>query len=580
LIVAAPPAETASAVDESELKNLRARLAEAEETLHAIRRGDVDAVVIEGPNGPQVYTLENADRPYRLLVERMQEGALTLSPDGAVLYANQALAQMLCLPADKIVGQRFHRFVANGDQSELARLLANTSRGELELRAADGKNIPVFISTTDLPDETQRVICAIVTDLTLPKLRTIELTDANTKLTAALAERERAETLLRQAQKMEAVGQLTAGIAHDFNNLLTVVAGNLEMIEERVDDPRLKTQVATVQRAIHRGMRLTDQLLAFSHQRTLHPRPVSVENLLRETEPLLRRAVGDEINIALVLGERIGHSKIDPTELQASMLNLAINAKDAMPAGGTLTITATEVEAKDIPIDGAEVPLAGRYAAIVVSDTGHGMSSETRERAFDPFFTTKEVGKGTGLGLSQVYGFIRQSGGYVTIDSEIGAGTCIRLFLPAIDALAEGEAPRPTRPLARAPGPRTVLVVEDDEDVRPFMIETLQDLGYAAIAAENGPAALRLLDRGTAVDVVFSDVRMPDGMSGFELVEEVRRRLPSVAIVLTSGMASVYEAEEETNRDWPLLRKPFRRDDVLKAIEEALALRRATAYER
>lgn len=575
--MAAPPAETAMTGDASEIGTLRARLTEAEETLQALRRGDVDAVVIEGPNGPQVYTLENADRPYRLLVERMQEGALTLSPDGVVLYANGALAQMLRLPVDKIVGQRFHRFVADDDQSQLANLLADTSRGELELRAADGTNISVFISTTDLPDEMQRVICAIVTDLTLSKLRTRELTDANAKLTAALAERERAETLLRQAQKMEAVGQLTAGIAHDFNNLLTVVAGNLELIEARADDPRLKTQVETVQRAIHRGVRLTDQLLAFSHQRTLHPRPVSVENLLREAEPLLRRAVGNEINIALVLGERIGHCKIDPTELQASMLNLAINAKDAMPDGGTLTITATEVEAKDIPIDEAEVPLAGRYVAMAVSDTGQGMSTETRERAFEPFFTTKGVGKGTGLGLSQVYGFIRQSGGHVMIDSEIDAGTCIRLFLPAIDASAEGEATRPTQSTAKAPRTRTVLVVEDEEDVRLFMIEVLQDLGYAAIAAENGPAALRLLDDGTAVDVVFSDVRMPDGMSGFEVAEEVRRRLPSVAIVLTSGMASVYEAEEETSGGWSVLRKPFRRDDVLKAIEEALALRRATA---
>jgi PAS domain S-box-containing protein len=575
--MAAPATETATASGESELEEVRARLAEAEETLQALRRGDVDAVVIEGPTGPQVYTLQNADRPYRLLVERMQEGALTLSPDGVVLYANRALGQMLRLAVDKIVGRHFHHFVADGDQLALARLLANMSRGELELRAADGTKIPVSISTTDLPDEMQRVICAVVTDLTLPKLRTLELTDANAKLMAALAERERAETLLRQAQKMEAVGQLTAGIAHDFNNLLTVVAGNLEMIESRSDDSRLRTQVATVQRAIHRGMRLTDQLLAFSHQRTLHPRPVSVENLLRETEPLLRRAVSDEINIALVLGERIGHCKIDPTELQASMLNLAINAKDAMPGGGTLTITATEVDAKDVPIDGAELPLAERYVAIAVADTGHGMSPETRERAFDPFFTTKEVGKGTGLGLSQVYGFIRQSGGYVMIDSEIGAGTCIRLFLPATDASAEGEATRPTQSASKAPRPRTVLVVEDDEDVRLFMIEVLQDLGYAAIAAENGPAALRLLDHGTAVDVVFSDVRMPDGMSGFELVEEIRRRLPSVAIVLTSGMASVYEADQETSGGWSVLRKPFRRDEVMKAIENALTRQAETA---
>jgi len=564
------PADAARAGSESELDELRARLAAAEETLQAIRQGDVDAVVIEGPAGPQVYTLQNADRPYRTVVERMHEGALTLSPDGTVLYANRALAQMLRLRADEIVGRRFHSFVAEGDRAELARLLVSTGRGELDLCAIDGSRVPVNLSAVDLADENQQVISAIVTDLTVPKQRTMQLTESNAKLMAALAEQEHAQNLLRQAQKMEAVGQLTAGIAHDFNNLLTVVAGNLEMIEARAEDRRLKVQIETIQRAINRGMRLTDQLLAFSHQRTLRPRPVAVETLLRDTEPLLRRAVGDEVKITLMMGERVGHCFIDPTELQASMLNLAINAKDAMPQGGTLTVTAGEAEPKDIPIDTAESTLSGRYVAIAVADTGHGMSVETRERAFDPFFTTKEVGKGTGLGLSQVYGFIRQSGGYITIESDVGAGTCIRLFIPKVDAPGEEEAQRPTKRRESARHRRTVLVVEDDEDVRSFMIEVLRDLGYSAIEAENAPAALRLLDLGTAVDLVFSDIRMPDGMSGFQLAKEIRQRFPSVAIVLTSGMAPMYETEQDPNASWPLLRKPFQRDDVLRTIEEAL----------
>ncbi len=569
--------DAAAAISDRDLEELRARLAAAEETLQALRRGEVDAVVVEGPAGPQVYTLQNADRPYRMVVERMQEGALTLAPDGTVLYANRALAQMLRLPINQIISQRFDRFVAENDRPQWARFLASASRGELELCAADGTEIPVSLSTNDLPDETSRVISAIVSDLTISKHRTRELTDANAKLQAALEERDHVEALLRQAQKMEAVGQLTAGIAHDFNNLLTVVTGNLDMIAARAKNPRVKTQVEAIQRAIDRGMRLIDQLLAFSHQRTLQPRPVSIEKLLRETEPLLQRAVGDEVKIALTLVGDVGQCLIDPTELQASMLNLAINAKDAMPEGGTLKIAAGEADPRDIPIDPAESQVSRRYVVIAVTDTGHGMPAQVRERAFDPFFTTKEVGKGTGLGLSQVYGFIRQSGGYVTLESEIGGGTCIRLFLPAVDGAAAAEAQRPTpRPLS-APLPRTVLVVEDDNDVRPFMIEILKDLGYSPIAAESGPAALRLLDLGTAVDVVFSDIRMPDGMSGFQLAAELRRRLPSVAIVLTSGMAPIFGAEPEANGGWPLLRKPFRRDDVLRVIEEALKAKQATS---
>ena len=569
--MAVSPAEPASTETEDEIEELRARLAEAEATLQAIRTGEVDAVLVEGPAGPQVYTLQNADRPYRIVVERMQEGALTLSPDGTVLYANRAIARMLGLDADKIVGGRFHDFVVERDRSEFAKLLAGAARGELELRTVDGRRVAVSFSTADLPNETQRVISAIIVDLTVTKLRARELAETNAKLLAALAERERVEKLLLRSQKMEAVGRLTAGVAHDFNNLLTVVTGNLEMIEASAGDPRLKTQIGTIQRAINRGMRLTDQLLAFSHQRMLRPRPVSVSALLRETEPLLRRAVGDEVKVRLVLERRLGHCLIDPTELQASMLNLAVNAKDAMPQGGTLTITAAEADVGEIPPDAAEMLEAGRYIAIAVADTGHGMSTETRERAFDPFFTTKEVGRGTGLGLSQVYGFIRQSGGYVTIESEVGAGTCVRLFLPGTDAATvEDEQQRYTPLPASAPYPTKVLVVEDDDDVRPFVIEILQDLGYTAIAAESGPAALRLLDHGMAVDVVFTDVRMPDGMSGFQLAEEIRRRLPSVAVVLTSGMASVFGAGHQSTGEWPILRKPFRRHEVVQAIERAM----------
>jgi PAS domain S-box-containing protein len=559
----------------NEVEELRARLAEAEETLRALRQGEVDAVVVNGPAGPQVYALENADRPYRMIVERMQEGALTLSPDGTVLYANRSLSRLLHLSGETIAGQRFQEFVAAHDRDSLARLLAESERGggrgEIELVARDGTVVPVYLSVVDLPDQRQRIISGMVTDLTLPRHRTLELTESNAKLTAALAERERAEVQLRQAQKMEAIGRLTAGVAHDFNNLLTVIAGNLELIQARTTDPRLKHQVDTIQRAIHRGVQLTDQLLAFSRQRTLRPRAVGINALLRDTEPLLRRAVGDEIRVILALDDSVGSCLIDPAELQASMLNLALNAKDAMSGGGSLTIATSEAQPRDLP-DGAG-ERAQRYLTVEVRDTGHGMSAEIRDRAFDPFFTTKEVGKGTGLGLSQVHGFIRQSGGHVTIESAVGSGTTVRLYLPLSQAPAATEL-RETKAIsaATASAPRRVLVVEDDADVRSFAVELLRDIGYTPIEAASGRAALRLIESGVTVDVVFSDVRMPDGMSGFDLAREIERRLPSIPVVLTSGVAG-----GQRMGDLPLLRKPFRRDEIVQAIEAALRQRAVEA---
>jgi PAS domain S-box-containing protein len=557
----------------AEIDELRFRLAEAEETLRAIRCGEADAIVIEGAAGPEVYTLESADRPYRIIVERMQEGALTLTPEGTVLYSNRALAALLRAPLDRIVGQRFQGFVAAADRESFARLLEDSGRGggrgEIALSAADGTAIPVYLSTVDLPEEGQRVISGIVTDLTEQKERAEQLGETNARLAAALEEREHVEGKLRQAQKMEAVGRLTAGIAHDFNNLLTVIAGNLDLMQVRAADEVQKRQVETIQRALNRTVRLTDQLLAFSHQRTLRARPVSVNELLRETEPLLRRAVGDEVRVKLAFGRDAGRVLIDAAELQASMLNLAMNAKDAMPGGGTLTIATGMVAGQAIPETAAAALGEGPCVVIAVCDTGHGMPPEVRDRAFDPFFTTKDVGKGTGLGLSQVYGFVRQSGGHIAIESGAGAGTTVRLYLPRTEAEAVPErAAEPDAARGQRHG-RRVLVVEDDDDVRRFVVELLEDAGYLALEAETGPAAMRILDRGAALDVVVTDVRMPDGMSGFDLAQTIRSRLPHVAIVLTSGLAA-FDGSERTHGDWPVLRKPFRRDDILRAIEEGL----------
>ncbi|HVC62341.1 MAG TPA: ATP-binding protein [Acetobacteraceae bacterium] len=558
-----------------EIRELKGRLAEAEETLQAIRQGEVDAVIVKGASGPQVYTLLNADRPYRNFVERMQEGALTLTPDGTVLYANQRLATFLGLALPNIVGQDFARFVTADDRDRFNELMTEGARaggsGELRLRAGDDTAVPVYLSVVDLLDEGQRIISGIVTDVRWQKQRIAELAQVNARLVAVIAERERAEAMLRQAQKMEAVGQLTAGIAHDFNNLLLVIAGNLELFEARTRDEWLKARVEASRRAVERGARLTQQLLAFARHQDLRPHPISVNALLRDMDPLLRSSLGDGIRLALVLGEELEPCLVDATELQAAILNLATNARDAMPDGGSLTIATEDAELACQPDDGAGPIRGGRYLSVVVTDTGLGMSPEIRERAFDPFFTTKEVGKGTGLGLSRIYGFMRQSGGQATIESAPGAGTSVRLYLPR--TAAPGVAPAPPaadRMPRRASQALRVLVVDDDRDVRELVVEVLEGLGYAAIAADSGPGALSLLDGGVAVDVVLSDVLMPDGMSGFDLAREIRHRRPRLAIVLTSGMTALSGVAVDATQDLPILRKPYRCDDLSRAIEAAL----------
>ncbi|HTZ81063.1 MAG TPA: ATP-binding protein [Stellaceae bacterium] len=565
------------AMQQQDVEELRARLCEAEETLDALRQGDVDAVVVSGASGPKVYTLQDADRPYRIIVERMQEGALTLSPDGTVLFANRRLAALLRVGLEAMIGFPFQRFVLAGERERFARLLAESGnsgvRAEFALRAADGGDIAVSMSAIELPDQEQQIISAIVTDLTLQKQQNRELAEMNAKLLATMAEQERVEGKLREAQKMEAVGRLTAGIAHDFNNLLMAVAGNLELIQTHAMDDRLLRRLEISQRAIQRGAQLTYQLLAFARRRTLNPAALRVNDLLRESEPLLRRAVGDEVRLVLALGEEVGACLIDPGEFQAAMLNLVINARDAMPAGGSLTIATGEVALDELSREGGSRP----HVMVAVSDTGHGMPDEVRERAFDPFFTTKEVGKGTGLGLSQIYGFIHQSDGHTAIDSTVGVGTSIKLYFPrtAARAAAESQVAASVAPIAA--DARTVLVVEDNSDVREFLTETLEHIGHTVIEAPTGPAALRVLESGVSVDAVVTDVLMPDGMSGFELASRIRHRLPRTAIVVTSGAAAFSAPPPEAIRDIPILHKPFRRDELLRALGSALDRSKAEA---
>jgi PAS domain S-box-containing protein len=357
-----------------------------------------------------------------------------------------------------------------------------------------------------------------------------------------VAARAKAEEALRQAQKMEAVGQLTGGIAHDFNNLLTVVTGNIDMAVRAIEandkpDPRARRALGSALKGAERAAALTQRLLAFSRRQPLSPKPLDADRLVAGMSDLLNRALGETVKLEIVSSPGLWRVEADPNQLEAAILNLAVNARDAMPRGGRLTVETANARLDEAyAAEHAEVA-PGQYVVIAVTDTGVGMSKETAARVFEPFFTTKEVGRGTGLGLSQVYGFTKQSGGHVKIYSEEGRGTSVKIYLPRLvsDVQAEEHAGPAGAGVEKSRGQETILVVEDDDDVRAYSGECLRDLGYRVIEAHDGPSALRVLQRPEQpIDLLFTDVVMPE-MTGRELADLAREIRPNLKVLYTSG---------------------------------------------
>ena len=375
---------------------------------------------------------------------------------------------------------------------------------------------------------------------------------------------------LLQSQKMEAIGQLTGGVAHDFNNLLTVILGNAEMLVEQLESrPELLALAETMMRATERGASLTRSLLAFARRQPLEPRSIDVNQLLLHMENLLHRALGEHIECRFVFGHDVGLAMIDPAQLETAILNLALNARDAMPRGGRLTVETANVHLDEAYAERNDDVEPGDYVMIAVADSGCGMSEEVLAHAFEPFFTTKDVGKGTGLGLSMVYGFVKQTGGHIKIYSEVGEGTSVKLYLPR-SSLPLADMTRAASALPRGRG-ETILAVEDDDMVRDHVASELKALGYVVLTAHSGADALDVLRSDAKIDLLFSDVVMPGGMSGPQLAEQALRLRPGLRVLYTSGYTeNTVIHQGRVDPGVQLLNKPYRRQDLAVKLRGVL----------
>ena len=545
------------------IAELEARLHEAEETLEAIRAGEVDAVVVGEAGGPQrVYTLQTADRPYRVLIEEIQEGAVTLTDEGVVLYCNRALAGILRAPLERVIGARLADLVPPEKRDALTRLLAHGGRGDLALRTADGAAVPVHLSLSELPPADgigARVLCGVVADLTEREARARELSEAYGRLSREVAERERAEARLHHAQKMEALGQLAGGVAHDFNNSAAVVLAGLALLGKRhgaalaAAGPDAARLLAGLKDGAERGASVARRLLSFARREELRAADIEPAELLDALREVLANALGPGVRVRVEAPSGLPALRADRPGLETTLINLAVNARDAMPGGGTVVLgAAAEILCQDRARDLGLAP--GAYVRLWVGDTGVGMDAATLARATEPFFTSKAKDRGTGLGLSMAEGFATQSSGALRIESAPGEGTTVALWLPRAGGIGAGEAQAAS---LRGDGQRRrALVVDDVPVMRRFLLDCLANAGWEAAEAGGAEEAMALL-AGETFDLLVTDLLMPPGPDGTVLIREARARHPGLSAVLLSGseappgLASTAESE-----GFAMLRKP------------------------
>jgi len=504
-------------------------------------------------------------RAYERLVHSVVDYAIyILDPDGYVSSWNPGAERIKGYSAEEIIGEHFCLFYTPEDQeaglpAQVLKFAGENGRftGEGWRVRKDGSRFWAMVAVDAIRADNRLVGFAKVTrDLT--ERREVQL------------ELERSQQALFQSQKMEAVGQLTGGLAHDFNNLLTGITGSLDLMKTRLAQGRineLERYMIAAQGAASRAATLTHRLLAFSRQQTLEPKAIDANRLVLDLEDLLRRTVGLGVTVETVLAAGLWSCFCDPNQLENAILNLCINARDAMPDGGRLTI-----ETANTWVDQTTVPdqdmTAGQYIAVSVSDTGEGMPSNIVARAFDPFFTTKPSGKGTGLGLSMIYGFAKQSGGQARIYSELGHGTTVKIYLPRhTGKLAEENVKEVAQKPPRAEAGEAVLVVDDEPTVRMLIGDTLAELGYQAIEAADALSGLSVLESDVKIDLLITDFGLPGGMNGKQMVDTARKKRPTLKVLFITGYAeNAALSNGGLDFDTHVLSKPFPMDKLAARI--------------
>jgi PAS domain S-box-containing protein len=507
--------------DISDRKALEARMLALNESLEARVADRVRQLAATAAQ------LEESERRFRLLIDAVTDYAIyMLDRSGIVVSWNSGAERIKGYSAGEIIGQHFSRFYTEDDRRKgvpQTALAAAERTGKYEAVGSrvrkDGSTFLASVVINAIHDSSGSLL-------------------GFAKITRDITEKTAVEDQLRQAQKMEAVGHLTGGVAHDFNNLLTVIMGNLDHLERILPPAQLTDRlISSALRGATRAAMLTQQLLAFSRRQPLLPEVLSVNKLVAGMSDLMRRTIGEAIFVETVLAGGLWPTLADSNQLENALINLAINARDAMPDGGKLTIETANTHLDDAYARMNAEVRPGQYVGIFITDTGTGMAPETAAQAFEPFFTTKEIGQGTGLGLSQVYGFIKQSSGHVRIYSEVGEGTTVKLYLPryrGAEDLTDESAETHGVPRGRA---EVVLVVEDDPDVRDYTVEMVSDLGYTVLSAVDGASALRQLDSHREVALIFTDVVLSGGMNGRQLAEQALRRRPRLKVLYTTGYA-------------------------------------------
>jgi len=498
----------------------------------------------------------------RAVVDTAVDGVILIDAHGSIIKFNPACEKLFKYRAGEVTGRNVRMLMPEPYRGEHDGYIRNfLTTGDRKIigigrevvgQRKDGSTFPMDLSVGEARQDGESIFVGIIHDL---------------------SSRKRTEEQLIQAQKMEAVGQLSGGIAHDFNNLLTVIVGNAEHLSEQLNPrPDLKRLAEDICSAGERGAELTQRLLSFSRKQTLRPVETECNKLLDSMHKLLRRTLREDIEIRTDFDAELRSAFADPAQLESAVLNLALNAQDAMSSGGRLSISTANASLDHLDHNLHPEVKVGEYVVIAITDNGEGMSKAVLDRVFEPFFTTKDVGKGSGLGLSMVYGFAKQSNGHVTIYSEPGLGTTVRLYLPAVREKAKEVAPLPP-PMAQFSqrGAETVFIVEDDPFVRSYAVMSLQSLGYRVTAAVDGNDALQKLGTDLEVDLLFTDIVMPGGINGWELAELARRARPGLRVLLTSGYAlETLSAQGHLREGAHILTKPYRKAELARRLREAL----------